>query len=135
MRFGLVYEITIPVTPHGKGRPRFSKTGIVYTPQKTASKEAEIRYWLHKDQAPKFFPGPVRVEIVAGFKRPKSAPKSRVFHIVKPDLTNIAKTVEDAGNGILWDDDKQIVWIDVKKGYSTEDFLLIRVSDEIGEFL
>lgn len=112
----MIFTCTLQVSPYGKGRPRFTKQGHAYTPAKTVAKEAEIKYWLIHEGAPKF-EGPVCVKIDAFFQKPKSAPKSRVFHMTKPDLSNVAKTVEDAGNGILWDDDKQIVSMTLTKQY------------------
>jgi Holliday junction resolvase RusA-like endonuclease len=59
---------------------------------------------------------PVCVDIIAGFKRPKKAKDS--FHTKNGgDLDNIAKAVLDAGNGILWDDDRQIVSLSICKLY------------------
>jgi Holliday junction resolvase RusA-like endonuclease len=112
----VIYKTTIMVAPFGKGRPRFSKGGFAYTPAKTVAKEAELRHWLVHDDAPKF-EGPLKVCIHCYFKRPKSAPKKRVYPCVKPDIDNLAKTVLDAGNKILFDDDVQVVHCTVSKQY------------------
>jgi len=39
-------------------------------------------------------------------------------HTGKPDLDNLAKLVLDAANGILWDDDSQIIKLHLSKMYS-----------------
>lgn len=41
-------------------------------------------------------------------------------HTNRPDLSNLIKFTEDALEGILWDDDKQISEINAKKVYSKE---------------
>ncbi len=38
----------------------------------------------------------------------------------KPDLDNVAKAVLDACNGVLYDDDKQVVQLRVEKAYCTD---------------
>jgi len=116
----------IEVTPFGKGRPRVSKHGRPFTPKKTKSKEAEFKWWLIKLKAPKF-DGPLLMQIGCYFKKPKSAPKTRRCPTVKPDIDNIVKLVLDAGNGILYDDDKQIVSLRVDKFYGEREMVCLHV--------
>ena len=59
--------------------------------------------------------GPLRVSIDLTFAKPKSA--KRVHHTVRPDASNCAKAVEDALNGVAWNDDSQIVELIVRKHY------------------
>jgi len=42
-------------------------------------------------------------------------------HVGKPDCDNLAKSVCDALNGILWDDDRQICRLVVEKWYAAGD--------------
>ena len=74
---------------------------------------------------------PVRVRAAFTFQRPKghfgsgrnalavkaSAP---AYHTVKPDADKLARALLDAGTGILWRDDCQVVQLEVTKGYSHE---------------
>jgi Holliday junction resolvase RusA-like endonuclease len=76
------------------------------------------------------FSGPVAVNVVFQFPRPKghygsgknsnqlraSAPP---HHIVKPDATKLWRSTEDALKGIAWKDDSQIVAQAVSKVYGT----------------
>jgi len=68
--------------------------------------------------------GPVSIEVVFAFQRPKSHTKKQrqqVGHCQKPDLTNLLKGLEDALNGICWVDDSQICEIDlVQKQWSDD---------------
>ncbi len=121
----LIYHTVLNVTPCGKARPRFTKSGRTYTPAKTVSKEAEIRYLLSLEDAP-MFDGAVALDVTAVFIKPKSA-KKRVFHTSKPDGSNILKLLEDAGNGILWKDDSQIVSSKITKQYGAIAALILRV--------
>lgn len=81
--------------------------------------------------------GPLELGVSFCFQRPKSWSKDRraavddgeePWYSGKPDISNFVKLVEDAGNGILWRDDAQIVKLDAIKVYSTTDETVINVS-------
>ena len=118
------YELFFEVDPVPKGRPRFTRTGHAYTPQKTAHYEAQIRaiYDLHRGV---HFEGPISVKMVFNMPIPKSFTKKvkrqiedgDYQHTKKPDLDNLAKAVLDALNGLAFDDDSQIVKINMEKRY------------------
>jgi len=110
------WEGTIDVIPTGKGRPRGLPSGRFLTPKKTRAAEEEIQYLLRQLRPPRL-QGPLSMRICCHFKKPKSAPVSRKYPTVKPDIDNIVKLILDAGNGILYDDDKQIVKLSVGKIY------------------
>lgn len=123
------FSATLFVKPVAKGRPRFSRrSGRTYTPEVTASAEAEIK-WLLRKESPPCFEGAVHLELRAYFLRPKSAPKARVHHTTRPDLGNVVKLVEDAANGILWRDDSQIVSASISKHYGEPERLEITVGE------
>ena len=71
------------------------------------------------------FSGPLQISILAVFACPKGDRRKtlsvpRRWKPSKPDLTNIAKTVEDAANGIVWDDDAMIVDEQIRKVYGDQ---------------
>jgi Holliday junction resolvase RusA-like endonuclease len=121
----LTFQTTLFVNPCGKGRPRFGN-GRTFTDAKTVAAEAEIRWLLQKENPP-LLEGPVALELAAFFLKPKSVSKKRAFHTVKPDGSNILKLFEDAGNGVLWRDDSQIVSAKVTKQYGEPARLEVRV--------
>lgn len=118
------YELFFEVDPVAKGRPRFTRTGHAYTPQKTSHYEEQIRalYDLHRGPC---FEGPIEVRLQFNMPIPKSATKKMRrqieegadAHIKKPDLDNLAKAVLDALNGIAFTDDSQIAKIKMEKRY------------------
>lgn len=74
------------------------------------------------------FEGPVELWINFVFLRPashltkagdlrKSAP---IFHTFKPDIDKLTRAVLDALTGAAFDDDRQVVQIDVHKGWTTD---------------
>lgn len=119
-------SFTVPGEPIGKGRPRFTRTGHAYTPERTRDYEALVRMCAR----PKFrepFDGPVRVEICANYGIPKSKPQKAIQEMLdkvlrpvkKPDADNVAKAILDAINGIAYHDDAQVVDLGVRKFYNT----------------
>lgn len=124
-------EIVVEGEPKGKGRPRFTRTGHAYTPARTRDYEeliaARARQAMDGRQPiPKGVP--VRMTILAVFGVPVSWPKKRrtaalqgvMHHTHKPDLDNVQKAVCDALNGIAYEDDSQIVKVNVEKVYGSE---------------
>lgn len=119
--------ITLAGPPRGKGRPRFVRaTGRTYTDAKTESYEAALRLAAQHVMAGKVpLDGPLYVDVDAWFPIPSGWPKKKreaaargeIKPTVKPDLDNLIKCL-DAFNGIVWQDDKQIVCIQVAKLYA-----------------
>lgn len=58
-------------------------------------------------------------------KKYKQALAGEIRPIVKPDCDNIAKNINDALNGIVYPDDKQIVCLTVNKYYSNQEFVKV----------
>lgn len=126
--------IRINGMPQGKGRPRFTKQGRTYTPQKTRRYEEAVRgaamlaaraqgFVKHDDDTP------LEACISAWFPIPASWPKKKreaarsgaLYPVVKPDADNIAKAVLDALNGIAFHEDRQVVSCTVRKRYTFRD--------------
>jgi len=115
--------------PVAKGRPRFSKRGFAYTPEKTTNYENLVKLSYLDSDREKYFNGEqLRAEIIAYFGIPKSKPKKIqeqmlsgvIRHTAKKDCDNIAKGILDSLNGIAFTDDSQIVSLEIDKYYSNE---------------
>lgn len=117
-------EFFIPGLPRGKGRPRFGG-GRVYTPKRTRDYEMAIVDCATKYTATKL-DGPLHLDLLITFPIPTSWPAEKkrlamqgcLWHQSRPDLDNIIKIVGDALNGVLYDDDAQIVSVSAHKIYS-----------------
>ena len=134
-------NLTIPGEPKGKGRPRFSRVGAhvrTYTPEATASYENLIKV-AYMTLVNFKFPDdtPLRIEIDAYFAIPKSVSKKNrelmlsdsLRPLKKPDNDNILKVVCDALNGIAYRDDVQIAETDVRKYYSDNPRIEVRIGE------
>ena len=128
-------EIVLLGAPRGKERPRLTKAGHVYTPEKTRDYEAALKYAAKEamgERPP--LDGPLTVDIVVNVPISVSWPKKRQAAaragadrpVKKPDWDNFAKVV-DALNLVVWIDDSQIVDGRVRKFYSDKPGMHITV--------
>lgn len=133
----MMYMITIPGQPVGKGRPRFSKFGV-YTPEKTAKYEKQVRdIWCHAYSG-QMVHGPVSVDIIAYYRIPASWSKQKkadalagkIRPEVKPDVDNVAKVVLDALNGSAYEDDKSIITLTATKAYSDDPRVVVSLCSD-----
>lgn len=121
---------TVPGQARGKERPRTIRFADgrphTYTPTRTKNTEDAIaRAYEKAAHGLTFDDKIVSVKIRAFFQIPTSwtkAEKERARQglrqpCVKPDLDNIAKMFLDALNGVAYNDDKQIISMDVSKTY------------------
>lgn len=127
---------TVNGEPRGKGRPRFTKTGRVYTPSETAQYESLVGLSYRNSAKGHKFTSPVKVIIVACLKPPKKSKKvvgdmlsGRILPTKKPDPDNIAKIVLDGLNKVAWDDDTQVVEMTVLKRYAEEPLVMVIVEE------
>jgi len=60
--------------------------------------------------------GPVRLDIKFYLPRPKAA-ANRCWHLTRPDLDKLVRAVTDGLTGIVYEDDKQVVWGHRSKEY------------------
>ena len=75
--------------------------------------------------------GAMQVTVEFAFNRPRSVkPAERPFPSVKPDIDKLARAVLDGLTGVLWNDDAQVVGLQLVKRYLPEpgsEFALITV--------
>lgn len=108
--------------PVAKGRPRFARRGnfvTTYTPENTRTWEAFVKDQSNRHRPEKLWEGALLMTLVFYMPRPKSLPKKVIHHIKKPDLDNLAKSIKDALQGIIYRTDSQIVELNLRKIYGT----------------
>lgn len=138
-----LFQFTIPHEPVAKGRARSSvKRGrggkpiltrdgqpiiSTYTPEKTRDFEALVRDFAAQAVAGDPLTCPVDLLVTFAFRIPASWPKWKqelaaqglVHHTKKPDCSNLVKAIEDACNGVLFQDDGQVVGCITDKVFTT----------------
>lgn len=113
--------------PIPKGRSRSTRSGHHYTPAKTRAYEQLVALRAREAMRGPIFEGPLQLDITFFMPIPASWSKAKrdrahsglIDHTVKPDLSNLAKSIEDGMNGIVYQDDSQIVTLILNKRYST----------------
>ena len=117
-------DLTIPGPPVGKQRARVCRTGHAFTPAKTVNYEALVKQTFAA-KYPDFVPmtGPVRmilsIYLMPSLDATRRLKKgTRLYPTIRPDISNILKSIEDALNGLAYVDDKQIISVYAEKKYS-----------------
>lgn len=127
--------VHVPGEPVAKGRPRVTKGGTAYTPQRTRSAEAWVKACIVQQVGQPCLEGPLALDVAVVLDIPVSWPRKKregaqrgeVRPTSRPDLDNYAKLVCDAGNGLLWRDDSQIVSAMLSKRYGDKPGITISV--------
>lgn len=66
--------------------------------------------------------GPVGLTVDFFLQKPKSAPRSLLAHLKKPDLDKLVRSVKDALTKIVWTDDSQVVTVVARKTFAPEGY-------------
>lgn len=109
--------ILIPYKPVAKGRPRYTRQGRCYTPKATLEAEQVVKAVALTQIGKKLMQGSLAIELLAicpipvswSKKKQRSALAGEIRPASKPDFDNLLKLYCDALNGLLWEDDKQVV--------------------------
>ena len=133
-------EFKIPGKIQAKQRPRFSRSGVVYTPKETRIYENFVRacyfdYTSQYNWEP--YGGQIRAEVEVFIQVPKSDSKAKkqaklageIRPTIKPDCDNLAKSILDSLNGLAYQDDRQIIELSVKKFYAEQSEVKIRLME------
>lgn len=112
-------RMEIPALAVAKARARITKSGHAYTPEKTKSFEAELRWHWQKGGHSMIPRTATAVEILCYLPKPKTAKKTQLFPITRPDLDNYAKAILDGLNGFAWEDDSQVCDLRIGKRYAS----------------
>ena len=129
-------EFTILGKVVAKGRPRFTRQGHTYTPKRTRDYEKLVKLTAMK-HFKRPLTTPLRVEITVCKTPPKSWSKKKkvdaiagvIKPTVRPDVDNYVKSILDGCDGVVFEDDKQIVELLASKVYSEEDKAIFKIKE------
>lgn len=141
-------DFEIPWAAVPKGRPRFARIGAyvrTYTDAKTRAFEEYVATLALNAMRNADFSrigddgGCTAVTITANYVPPKSWTKKKLGLLAKficlpmtkkPDIDNIAKSVLDGMNQVVFEDDHLVTDLTVKKVYTDKESVTIHVSHE-----
>jgi len=134
-----LFTLEIDGNPVPKGRPRFTRTGRVFTPSKTFAYEQSGKHLareIWKDQD--LITTPISCSVVVKMPIPKSWPRKKraaaeentLHHTSRPDLDNFIKIALDILNGTVISDDSIVVSLSGEKIYSVAPSLLVRIEQK-----
>lgn len=140
MTFSLTFHVDLNPVP--KGRPRFSKVGGFvrsYTPKKTTDYETQVKTQAQAVMTREPLETPLAVYLYFRLPIPKSYTKKRSEACLsgserptkKPDIDNLAKSVLDGLNGVIWCDDSQIVSLHLTKVYARNPGIDLLIREEL----
>lgn len=133
------FTFEIKGEPMGKQRPKFSRAGNfvrTYTPKDTINYEQWVKTCYLTAGGIHYGPEPIGIEVDIYYKIPKSfsnkkkeeAKRGDIVPTIKPDCDNVLKIICDSLNGIAYEDDKQIAEATIKKHYSEEPRVVVRIA-------
>ena len=102
-------------------RPGKSRAGIRYTPDQTRNWKQQVAITALKYKPKQLWSGPIEAQLIFLFPKPKSYSKKIMAHITKPDVDNLAKSILDALQKIIYKRDQQIVKCMIEKSYVESD--------------
>lgn len=123
------------ITPKAKQSFRMGKHGY----QSKAVTDYQKAIWAmalaQTTQDTRSLSGDLYVSVEFVWEHPKSWGKKRVAELrerciykpSRPDIDNLCKGVFDALNGVIWNDDSQIVGVHAWKRYGHKDAIIMRV--------
>ena len=121
----MMIQLKLSVRPMPSPRPRLNyKT--TYMPK--AYKEHKQFVALKLRHFKPFLNVPLEVEFLFGFKESKTSNRNK-YSMPRPDTDNVAKTYLDAMEGILYENDTQVVKITARKMYADHDFVFIEIKE------
>lgn len=126
--------------PFGKQRPKFSRRGrfiTTYTPHETVAYERKVRDSYRDKYGNYKLRSPVKANITAYYKIPsgtsivkrKKMLEKDILPQIKPDTDNIAKAILDPLNKLAYEDDAQVVKLNIEKYYSTEPKVIVEIKE------
>lgn len=114
------------IDPVPASRPRVSKYGTYYLPTYRKFKAAMQELIAKSRDAYTKHEGPLEVSILCSVPKPKTTKRE----FPNGDVDNYAKAVLDSLNGVLWNDDDDVVSLNASKRYTdSKGFILVEVDN------
>ena len=126
-------EFTIPGDPVPFARAG-SSGKVRFTPKKQASFMNMVKIIAHQAMAGRApLSGPVMLTVTTTYTYPQSWSQRKkdgtAWKVSRPDLSNLIKIIEDSMNGIVFDDDAQVVSLIARKSFGLVNETKVQVGE------
>ena len=135
----MVVKFIVLGTPTAKGRPRMTRQGHTYTPQKTVRYENLVRLEYQRQCGSFQFDRDALLDVrmIAYYPIPKSVSQKkrqmmadhRIRPMKRPDVDNVCKSILDSLNQIAYHDDAQVVDCQVRKFYGDTPKVVVTIEE------
>ncbi len=135
----MVVKFIVLGTPTAKGRPRMTRQGHTYTPQKTVMYENLVRLEYQRQCGSFQFDRDALLDVrmIAYYPIPKSVSQKkrqmmadhRIRPMKRPDVDNVCKSILDSLNQIAYHDDAQVVDCQVRKFYGDTPKVVVTIEE------
>lgn len=135
----LLFEIM--VDPVAQGRPRAGKSfagkTVLYDPAKSRDFKQYVRMVAAQHAPKELIEGPIHLNVDFYRSIPKkyqTKPKLELIEkgvllpTTKPDVDNYIKGVKDGLNKVIWQDDSQVVSMNIRKFYSMTPRVVVHIT-------
>lgn len=122
--------IMLPIDPTPQGRPRFTSRGgfsRAYMSPKDREYRDQLEFLLKHAYKASPVTYPVKVRIMFFVQKPKKSKYE--LPTFKMDIDNLQKHVLDAMNGIILEDDGQVIAVNAVKVFSTKGCILLTIEE------
>lgn len=125
--------LIIPGVPVPKGRPRVTRSGHAFTPKRTRDYESKVAMIAASEHEGAPFTGPLEVSVVAYLPKPKKPKEKLSVPMIRSpnngDVDNYSKAALDAIEGIVFENDSQIIQLTASKQYHKTPQLIVTVRE------
>ena len=135
----MIVTVEIEGKPEVYRAPRVLRNGLVYSVH--WKRKRQIQWQIRSQYQDKPWNGPLHVKLMFFFIPPKGTSHAKKQQMLegtlpfckRPDLSNCIKLIEDCGNGLLWEDDKQIIELEAYKLYGVKEKTVIIMESTNGK--
>lgn len=127
--------------PVAQGRPiagkSFAGKTVLYDPLKSRNFKEYVRMVAAQHAPKKLITGPIHLNLDFYRSTPKkyqTKPKQQLIDAgellptTKPDIDNLAKSVKDGLTKVIWQDDSQVVSMNLRKFYSMTPKVVVHIT-------
>lgn len=118
----------IPGRPKAWQRVSHGRYGQTFVPKETADWQKRVAMFSAMNRPQQIILHEISISLYFQFKRPKSVSQHKLFCIGRSDIDNYSKSVLDAMQKIIFENDNQVVILTAKKIYSDVEGVRVFIS-------